>query len=801
MNWKLFTIASINLVCLLFPYNILGCAGGDEDPYDYYTGFFHPKTSGDKDFEPFYYTNVQFLYQQEEPVDIARLTSAEWSSFAQNKFTREEAYDFVCGYASKDLTSLYNSIEKQKPLSIPDSVKKNGMTKYLIEGKNLEALGYLLYARKLEPFVTGSWNSWETPQKDSAKMAAYIRNGQQLLAVAKDPFIQLRYAYQITRLAHYSGRYQDCLNWYDQLVQPNPTKSILQELSLGLKAGALLRTGHADQAAYLFSQLFAAGKAKRISNYMSFDWSTKRFDAANRKASLSLCKTNSEKANMLGLFVLGSNTQELKAIQQIAQLDAKADLLPVLITREVNKLEENVLTPSLRFRGGSQSVTIQYREINKTDKAYQDWIDEAKQMAAWLPGLKGNGQEGFYKLAAAHTSLIAEDFDKARTYLTQSRDLLSDPLQKDQWKMTSLLVAINSRTAIDNNFEKELMPSIDWLTVRAKKDPEFARFKRRLFADVLAIKYKAANDMTKYYLCRAVADSIQKASLADSYGYFPETLYDLKTTASGSDIEKLIRFTESASLNPFEQYLVKQADFKQPDLYDLAGTSCLRLYSFAEAEKWFKKLPANFYAREPYTTYLAANPFADLILDTHQPTKQDTVKYTKLSFTQKMIRLEKSLATAIDKERKAQICYELAKGYYHITYWGNSWMMVEYRWSVFDNEATEKPAGRNYSEDYFKAQKAKTYYLQALSLTGDRNLQAKCIFMAAKCDQKQVSPPPVMYEDNASYRTELNIWLKNFDARNAYFTQLQKNFSNTPFYKEAFNTCSYLKDFVTRKRP
>lgn len=799
MNWKLFTIAFINLVFVLFPYNILGCAGGDEDPYDYYTSFFHPKVSGDSGMEPFYYTNVNFLYKEEEPVDIARLTSAEWCQFAQNRFSREEAYDFICKYASKDIGNLYSSIEKQKPLTVPDSVRKNGMTQFFIDSKNLEALGYLLYARKLEPFVTGTWNSWESPQRDSLKMAGYIKNGQQLLAVAKDPFIRLRYAYQVIRLAHYSGRYNDCLRWYDELVQPEKIPSLVQDLSLGLKAGALLKTGQKNQAAYLFSRLFSSGQAKRLSNYMSFDWSTKRFDEKNRNACLALCKNNSEKANMLGLFLLGSNVRELPAIQQIYQLDPQCALLPVLVTREVNKLEENVFTPALAFKGGSKNVTIQYREINNNDPGYRTWIEEARKLAAWLQGIKG-AQDGFYLLAAAHTALITDDFENARKYLDQCKNQLKDPLQKDQWKMTSLLLTINARKTIDATFEKELMPSLEWLAAKSKKDVEFAKFNRRLFADVLATRYKAANDITKYYLCRSVADSIQNSSLSGSYGYYPATLTHLKTVAQAADIEKLIQFTESRSLNPFEQYLVAHANFTRFDLYDIAGTSQMRSYAFSEAEKWYKKLPAGYYNQEPFTSYLAANPFADLLLDTHRPTRQDTARYTRLSFAQKMISLEKSLATTADKEKKALYSYELAKGYYHMSYWGNSWMLVEYGWSTFDPERNRSGDERNFGADYFKVQKAKTCYLQALSLTGNRNLQAKCLYMAAKCDQKQFGSMPVMYEDNREYRSVLKKWLIDFDARNSYFTQLQKNFSNTPFYKEAFNTCSYLKDFVT-KRP
>jgi len=34
---------------------------------------------------------------------------------------------------------------------------------------------------------------------------------------------------------------------------------------------------------------------------------------------------------------------------------------------------------------------------------------------------------------------------------------------------------------------------------------------------------------------------------------------------------------------------------------------------------------------------------------------------------------------------------------------------------------------------------------------------------------------------------------------NKYFPQFVKEYGNTAFYKEAFNSCSYLRDFVKKK--
>jgi len=72
--------------------------------------------------------------------------------------------------------------------------------------------------------------------------------------------------------------------------------------------------------------------------------------------------------------------------------------------------------------------------------------------------------------------------------------------------------------------------------------------------------------------------------------------------------------------------------------------------------------------------------------------------------------------------------------------------------------------------------------------------------MMAKCSQKQIHKP--QYDEFANKYDEMDIaekkYFDNF-KHNKYFPQLVKEYGNTPFYKEAFNSCSYLSDFVKKK--
>src|SRR5690606_18474461 len=119
------------------------------------------------------------------------------------------------------------------------------------------------------------------------------------------------------------------------------------------KAGALFRTKKEKEAAYYFSQAFSNTKVKRISNYLGFKWSINSIK--NKDEYLSMCKSDKEKATMLAMFIIGSPENELETIKEIYQLDPSNEALELLIVREINKLEEKYLTPSLQKEKGGKT--------------------------------------------------------------------------------------------------------------------------------------------------------------------------------------------------------------------------------------------------------------------------------------------------------------------------------------------------------------------------------------------------------------------------------------------------------------
>jgi len=546
MNWKVFLTACISSAIVAFPANIIGC-GPEADPYDYYISFFHQNLSEANGYKPFYYTGYAFLYDSNEPVSTTDQFANEWATYCGALVKTKDAKMLVNKFAWKDLNNLYFHLEKNQPLKIPDSVKQNSMTSYFMQNKDFEALGYILYAKQVEPYVIGGDGDWEELKRDSIKMAKLIKNGQQLYSVAKKDFFKAKFAYQVLRLAHYSGRYNDVINWYDEYAANINTSNLLQPLCLALKAGALFHTGKQKEAAYLFSKAFSASDVKRVSNFLGFNWAVEW--KANRQQYLDLCQNNNEKANMLALFALGSINNDLDNLKEIYQLNPNCTQLEVLVVREINKLEEKYFTPTLQKLNGGGTFYFTWTDAN-TDSIITDAGKEVQQLSIFLHEVAQNKQvknTGLFETAASYASYMIKDYASAKQYAAAAEKLNLTPKVKDQLYLTNLLITISQANKIDAKFEEALLPSLQWLEEKIKSEKpvtvdywqiqQWRTIYRNLMSEVIAKRYHEQGNLAKEALCIGAADFVMKSK--EDYYIAYEGINFLRNKMMSADVEKL----------------------------------------------------------------------------------------------------------------------------------------------------------------------------------------------------------------------------------------------------------------------
>lgn len=791
---KLFTMVCVSCLLISFPKNIIGCGPGI-DPYDYYTSFFNQHIASSTNYKPFYYTGYSFLYDFTEPENQADVLAKEWTVYCKNMVNQKDAYSFVMEYNLKDLSNLYYHIEKNKPLQIPDAVKKNSMTQYFMQQKDLEALGYILYAKKVEPYVLGNADYWEPIKRNTEKMAGLIKNGKQLFAAGKSEAIKLKYGYQITRLAHYSEQYADAVTYYNEYIFNNNSNTILQPLSLALKAGALYKTGNKTEAAYLFSKVFMETNAKKISNYTSFFWAID--NEKGRAPYLALCKNNEEKAGMLSLFALGSTADETETLEQIFKLDPNSEVLEVLVAREINKLEEKFFTPQLDNEKGGANFYFTWQEENQEEMLKTEAVHARKLLNGLhkMAASKKNNTGLFYT-SAAYTAYMLKDYTSANENLEKAKKQNLNSKVSDQWNLTKLLVTVNEKQKIDAEFEAQILPSINWLLNKARTDrpkslPQYERttweiFYRNFMNEIMAKKYHAQNDLIKENLSIGAADLIN--SYESRYNY-SNALDFLRNKMSSNQVAGLYSFFTDNTNSEFNKFLIKNNALDVSQVIDFAGTAYLRDYEYEKALSWFSKAKGK--SAEPK---IDTDPFIELLYDREENFDNENANYTKVSFTKEMLRLQNLAQT--NKAQSSASYYKMALGMYNMTYYGHAWKLVQYYRSGSDGYSIPVDA-TNFEKEYYGAFTAETYFKKAMDASTDKNFKAKCLFMMAKCAQKQIKRP--QYSDYPNYNYDImqadeNAYYVKF-RNNKYFPALKKEYGNTRFYQEAFNTCSYLRDF------
>jgi hypothetical protein len=190
------------------------------------------------------------------------------------------------------------------------------------------------------------------------------------------------------------------------------------------------------------------------------------------------------------------------------------------------------------------------------------------------------------------------------------------------------------------------------------------------------------------------------------------------------------------------------------------------------------------------------DPFFDYINDWERYNRRSATAYTKLLLAQKLLELKNKIAGTKDKEAKARLCYKMASALYNMSYYGNSWKAVEYfRSSTTWNTGNYKAP---WEKEYYGVHQSKAFYQKGYDLTANKEFKAACYFMIAKCTQRQVTEPEYNY-GSVDYDKQHNEFWKKFKY-NSLFPRFQKEFGETKFYRHAYNSCSYLRDFVTKNR-
>jgi hypothetical protein len=764
---------------MLFPlYKLVQACGSEIDPYDYYPQFFRPEATRQPAFVPYYYTaqtkyyDQRYEYRDEDASPDANIRG--WRAYTGSTVPPTDLEAFIYTSPYTELKKLYDHLEKNQPLQISRVTAGNAFTKWFKDSKDLEALGYLMYAKQCEPHVTAS-DDWEMPVRDTAKMGRLLGNGLQLHAAAKKDFIRERYAFQVLRLALYGGRYAQVLELYPKLVREGPqVDSAIYTRSLGLKAGALFRTGQKTKAAYIYSRVFDLSDNQKLTSYISFDWAT----TADVSPVLALCKNQHERAVVHVMDGLNNFEQALPDIKAAYAADPAVRGLDVLFSREINKLEERYLQDKLLEQRGLRQpwgyghYEGEWQEGTERQEVADRWKDYASALNDFAKKAAAEGKTGhkaFWQLSGAYLYFIMDDAENSRRLLDLAKSTGMSPGEKQMYDVINALNIIRRNGGMTAKAEKELLPFMESLDSRSEKSPAARKLHGDLLSTVIATSYLQRRDTARAIFALAKG----AGSAFNDFTDLPGVLLEGMTIA---ELRKVQDFLRQPRKSPWDAWLTSGRTYTVNDLVELEGTKYLRLHQFGKAAEVLAGVsPA------PQREYLLPDPFLARVSDIMELEARDTAHwYTKLAFARKM--------DSLSRRGDAAGLFAYGCGLYSMTYYGKAHHAYDYYRSSTDGLAyyngRERQALPEYEQDFYGAVSAEQAFVRAGQKSGDPELSAKCIWMAAKCWQKRC--PPSNNDNNAYYHNSL---------KNPYFEQFGQA-SSTAFMREAQNTCSYFRDFI-----
>ncbi|MEI8279515.1 MAG: hypothetical protein WCG87_07100 [Bacteroidota bacterium] len=407
---------------------------------------------------------------------------------------------------------------------------------------------------------------------------------------------------------------------------------------------------------------------------------------------------------------------------------------------------------------------------------------------------KEAGHTAYWRLASAYIYLMLADMDHCKEYLQLAAAEKMTDMEHDVHDVIQALYIVRKDKKITATTEAALLPSLQWIEKRAKTQKRFAKVYNDLIDNVMAPAYMNQGDTVKAIFCLArmqnLEDNKERQNEYElSFGSDAGTFLDSMTPLKLREVEA---FKISKTHTAYEHWLTVNSQYTIDDMHELEGTKYIRLHDFVTAVNVLKQVPASILNRTHLPDFLVSH-----LLDGQDWNRSDSANtYNKLQFAQKMMELQELLRKNPKDGRSA---YQYANGLYSMSYYGKAYHAFAYYRSYTDDMGYYATPERRmlpaFIQEYYGVSEPEKYYVLAFTNSTDKEVQARCLYMASKCWQKRTAPPAdfggmpyALIGDQFYYYT----------FKSPYFKQLKQGYNNTKFYKTAVSTCSYFKDFVKR---
>lgn len=676
-----------------------------------------------------------------------------------------------------DKKSIYEGLYLSTKRNVNKKKSGNLFIRELNKSENSSLLSYLKFAKKCENFNgLQDENSWEKEEVNTNKNAKKaIRKALNLSQKANNQFLKSRYAYLAIRMACYNGETWRVQNIFENYFEKSTIKDAIYYWALHFKT---LASKNSPRNNVEVANVFCNSIEKRDACEQTFD---KKIPL---EKMLYASSNNVEKANVYSYLTAIKTDFALEYLKKIYELNPDSETLLFLVEREINKIEDWVLTPYYsNFNNSIDNANyysgywmeetlfkVQNERVQK-DRAYAEklatWMKQTKFQSAGWRLLENYALfiAGQRNLSTSINSIHATNENEARfkemlfsldyIYSSENPNLNNERIQK---------TIRNEVKLYHNKFVFALARNLEF-----KKNTTDAAY---LFSKLNRNKdyYYEEKPLQNEVFWRP--NGVQSSWFLNYYYDYFLYLNDAYSTDEIKDLINDIKKPDNQNSN-FEHWKKEPLSKEIDRLYDLLGTKFIREDKLNQALNAFENVNDSLWKSEyyPFKTYLNSNPFYTNFYLEHSKTPMDTIVFTKESITRKLIDLKSEFQTSTGN-KKANAAFHIANCYFNMTQYGNSWMMRRYAWS---QNFLESPLVDNY--EFFECNLSKKYYLEAFNSAKNDHFKALSLRMAGRCEKYKFAFKYRNSDDDEQRKKPINN----------YYSKLRNQFPE--HYEELMSNC------------
>lgn len=725
--------------------------GWDEGDW-YYYNLFNQEIMSDERYRPFllvygsrYYTNDTLRNGNIEEWRQYLGLSYDDTQYLVFKASREDLQNLSKGKAAKDSNLSFANADFMK--------------------RHKQALLYLAYAKYLEPYmriIPGETEDyyWDLPEYEHNAGDLDYEKVKTVLTKSwnaeSDNELKLRYGYQLVRLAHYTRRYQEAVQLFDQYVEPLKMRTEMYYYAIGQKAGALRGLGETMKANREFIRVFANSYDLKTMAYTSLTmgWDNN----IDFNSFVAGAADNNERNDIFFMLGYSDFNNPVNEIEKIVVADPDAIQAKVLMVRAVNMIERSMLSSQPNWEG--ESNISRYPYLSPTDTDGRAFFNQALRLSDMQRDKASD--KNFWNLASSYLHFLNKDFDLASRCLGNVKS--SDNDYMDMVNHLTAYIDICRQPKIDADVERYLFDNYADL-IKGETNYNYNYAYNTFVGLVLANRYAMQGEKAKSYL--TLHHILQ--------------VTDEPTEALVDDIQT---FLNKKKKTPLEEYLATNStvDIANPNNYLSYVKGVLRLTDgdFKAAKTLFQKQTRLQMSRclfgHNIEVYYSGDE-KDIMRDDYIgefPFLRDNM--SELEVTDALMQLQKLGDKKGDEAAKAN--YLIANFFYNVSRTGY------YRHYLrFDNDN-----GFSYwkygsgATAYKNTLELSTAYLEKAKKTAtDRELLAHIIFAQAKNAQQ-------LMEDNTSY------WGYHMVVADEQFNEFDQ-YAGTAYHREVSSNCVYYRDY------